>query len=46
MHTDMSILALVGGASFMVQLVLISLLLISIIAWTMIFQKWRAKGMV
>ena len=25
----------------MVQLVLISLLLISIIAWTMIFQKWR-----
>ncbi|MCP3849343.1 MAG: protein TolQ [Gammaproteobacteria bacterium] len=41
MHTDMSILALVGGASFMVQLVLISLLLISVIAWTMIFQKWR-----
>ncbi len=41
MHTDMSILSLVGGASFMVQLVLISLLLISIIAWTMIFQKWR-----
>ncbi len=41
MHTDMSILALVGGASFMVQLVLISLLLVSVIAWTMIFQKWR-----
>ncbi|MCW8931182.1 MAG: protein TolQ [Gammaproteobacteria bacterium] len=41
MHTDMSILSLVSGASFMVQLVLISLLLISIIAWTMIFQKWR-----
>lgn len=41
MHTDMSILSLVGGASIMVQLVLLSLLLISIIAWTMIFQKWR-----
>lgn len=41
MHTDMSILSLVGGASVMVQLVLISLLLISIVAWTMIFQKWR-----
>jgi len=41
MHTDMSILSLVGGASVMVQLVLLSLLLISIIAWTMIFQKWR-----
>jgi biopolymer transport protein TolQ len=41
MHTDMSILSLVGGASVMVQLVLLSLLLVSIIAWTMIFQKWR-----
>ncbi len=41
MHTDMSILSLVGGASVMVQLVLVSLLLVSIIAWTMIFQKWR-----
>ncbi len=40
MHTDMSILSLVGGASFMVQLVLFSLLLISVISWTMIFQKW------
>lgn len=41
MHTDMSILSLVGGASIMVQLVLLSLLLVSVIAWTMIFQKWR-----
>ncbi|MCK5697799.1 MAG: protein TolQ [Gammaproteobacteria bacterium] len=40
MHTDMSILSLVTNATFIVQLVLFGLLLISIIAWTMIFQKW------
>ncbi len=40
MHTDMSIFSLVSGASVMVQLVLLSLLLVSIISWTMIFQKW------
>lgn len=40
MHTDMSILSLVTNASFIVQLVLFGLLLTSIIAWTMIIQKW------
>jgi len=41
MHTDMSILSLVSNASFVVQLVLMGLLIVSIIAWTMIIQKWR-----
>ena len=41
MHTDMSILSLVSNASFVVQLVLMGLLVVSIISWTMIIQKWR-----
>jgi len=41
MHTDMSILSLVSNASLVVQLVLIGLLVVSIVAWTMIIQKWR-----
>lgn len=41
MHTDMSILSLVTNASFMVQMVLLLLLIVSIISWTMIFQKWK-----
>lgn len=41
MHTDMSILSLITGASFMVQMVLLSLLLVSIVAWTMIIHKWK-----
>jgi len=41
MHTDMSILSLVSNASFVVQLVLMGLLVVSVIAWTMIIQKWR-----
>jgi biopolymer transport protein TolQ len=40
MHTDMSILSLILQASIMVQIVLASLLLISVISWTMIIQKW------
>ncbi len=40
MHTDMSILSLVTNASVMVQLVMFALLVVSIIAWTMIIQKW------
>lgn len=40
METDMSIFSLVAGASFMVKMVMLSLLLVSVIAWTMIFQKW------
>jgi len=41
MHTDMSILSLITGASVMVQIVMFGLLSVSVIAWTMIIQKWR-----
>ena len=41
MHTDMSILSLVSNASFVVQIVLAGLLVVSVIAWTMIIQKWQ-----
>lgn len=41
MHSDMSILSLVLNASALVQLVMFGLLVVSIIAWTMIFHKWR-----
>ncbi|MFK5985867.1 MAG: protein TolQ [Pseudomonadota bacterium] len=41
MHSDMSILILVLNASTLVQLVMLGLLIVSIIAWTMIFHKWR-----
>jgi len=37
----MSILSLVSNASFVVQIVLAGLLVVSIIAWTMIIQKWQ-----
>lgn len=40
MHNDMSILSLVTNASVMVQIVMLGLLVVSIIAWTMIIQKW------
>ncbi len=40
MQHDMSILSLITGASFLVQMVLLGLLVVSIIAWTMIIQKW------
>lgn len=46
MHTDMSILSLITGASFMVQMVLLSLLLVSIISWTMIIHKWKVMRQV
>ena len=41
MHSDMSIITLVLNASALVQLVMFGLLVVSIIAWTMIFHKWR-----
>ncbi|MFK5892651.1 MAG: protein TolQ [Pseudomonadota bacterium] len=41
MHNDMSIITLVLNASALVQLVMFGLLVVSIIAWTMIFHKWR-----
>ncbi len=37
----MSIISLVLNASVLVQLVMFGLLVVSIIAWTMIFHKWR-----
>ena len=36
----MSILSLVTKASFLVQMVMLGLMVVSIIAWTMIIQKW------
>ena len=41
MHSDMSIITLVLNASTLVQLVMFGLLVVSIVAWTMIFHKWR-----
>ena len=41
MDTDLSIVSLVLNASIIVQAVLVLLLVVSILSWTMIFQKWR-----
>ncbi len=41
MHNDMSIASLILNASVLVQFVLFSLLMASIICWTLIFHKWR-----
>ena len=40
MTTDLSILALVRDASLLVQLVMLSLLVASVVSWTIIFRKW------
>ncbi len=37
----MSIITLVVNASVLVQMVMLGLLIVSIIAWTMIFHKWK-----
>lgn len=42
MSTDMSIVSLITGASLLVQLVLILLLVVSVMAWTIIFNKSKA----
>ncbi len=42
MSTDMSIVTLITQASLLVQLVLILLLVVSIMAWTIIFNKSKA----
>lgn len=42
MTTDLSILELVLDASLLVQLVMLSLVLASVISWTVIFRKWGA----
>ena len=44
MSTDMSIIHLITGASFVVQLVMILLALASVLSWTVIFSKWKLLG--
>ena len=41
MSTDLSIIHLITGASFLVQLVMFLLLLASLLSWTIIFSKWK-----
>ena len=41
MEADLSIVSLVRNASVMVQFVMGLLLLVSLMSWTMIFQRWR-----
>lgn len=41
MDTDLSIISLVTNASILVQIVMGLLLVVSVMSWTMIFQKWR-----
>lgn len=41
METDLSIISLVRNASVLVQIVMGLLLVVSVISWTRIFQKWR-----
>jgi biopolymer transport protein TolQ len=42
MSTDMSFFHLISGASFVVQLVMLLLLVVSVISWTMIFRRRTA----
>lgn len=44
MSTDMSIIHLITGASFIVQLVMFLLALASVLSWTVIFSKWKLLG--
>ncbi len=41
MSADLSIVSLILNASVLVQLVMLLLLVVSILAWTVIFNKWR-----
>ena len=41
MDADLSIISLVTNASILVQIVMGLLLLVSVMSWTMIFQRWR-----
>ena len=41
MEADLSIVSLVRNASVLVQIVMGLLLIVSILSWTRIFQKWR-----
>jgi biopolymer transport protein TolQ len=40
--TDLSLFHLISGASIVVQLVLLLLLIVSLASWTIIFRKWTA----
>ena len=42
MSTDMSFAHLVLGASFVVQMVMLLLLVVSMVSWTMIFRRRSA----
>ena len=41
MNTDMSIIHLISGASLIVQLVMLSLVIASVVSWTVIISKFR-----
>ena len=41
MEADLSIISLVRNASILVQVVMGLLLAVSVVSWTMIFQRWR-----
>lgn len=41
MSTDLSIINLIAGASLLVQLVMLLLVILSILSWTVIFSKYR-----
>lgn len=44
MNADLSLVRLVADASFVVQIVMLSLLVISIVSWSLIFRKKAALG--
>lgn len=41
MSTDLSIINLIAGASLLVQLVMLGLVVLSVLSWTVIFSKFR-----
>ncbi len=41
MSTDLSIIGLIAGASLLVQIVMLILLIASILSWTIIFSRWK-----
>lgn len=45
MNIDLSLLHLITGASFLVQMVMLLLLVASVVSWTFIFRKWKELKM-
>lgn len=41
MSTDLSIIGLIAGASLLVQMVMLILVIASIMSWTIIFSRWK-----